>query len=110
MGPFGFGQSVRRIEDDRLVTGKGQYTDDMRLPGQAYAVMVRSPMAHARIVSIDGRAARGLPGVLGVFTGTDAKAAGLGHIRCVISMRNRNGEPPFKAWREIVASERVRFV
>ena len=65
------GQPVRRREDLRLVTGKGNYTDDVSLPGQAYAAMVRSPHAHARIRGIDSTAAMEVPGVLAVLTGRD---------------------------------------
>jgi aerobic carbon-monoxide dehydrogenase large subunit len=71
------GQPVRRREDLRLVTGKGNYTDDVSLPGQAYAVMVRSPYAHARIRGIETTAAKAMPGVLAVLTGHDLIADGL---------------------------------
>ncbi len=71
------GQPVRRREDLRLVTGKGNYTDDVSLPGQAYAAMVRSPHAHARIRGIDTAAALAVPGVLAVLTGRDLVADGL---------------------------------
>lgn len=74
------GQPLRRKEDERLITGKGRFTDDFGVNGQAYAVMVRSPLPHARIRSIDTSAARAMPGVLGVFTGVDAKAEGFGPI------------------------------
>ncbi len=65
------GQPIRRREDPALITGKGKYTDDIVRPGQTYAVIVRSPYAHARIKSIDAAAALALPGVLAVFTGHD---------------------------------------
>ncbi len=71
------GQPLRRKEDLRLLTGKGRFTDDFSLDGQAYAVMVRCPHPHARIRPIDAAAARALPGVLGVFTGQDCIADGL---------------------------------
>ena len=71
------GKPVRRKEDERLVTGKGRFTDDFRFEGQTYAAMVRSPHPHARIVSIDKAAALAMPGVLGVFTGQDALDDGL---------------------------------
>jgi aerobic carbon-monoxide dehydrogenase large subunit len=76
----GIGQPVRRKEDFRLLTGRGRYGDDITLPGIAHAVFVRSPHAHARIVSIDKRAALAVPGVLAVLTGADYLAAGLGPI------------------------------
>jgi carbon-monoxide dehydrogenase large subunit len=71
------GQPVRRKEDLRLLTGKGQFTDDFSLPGQAWAAMVRSPYAHARIKRIDSARARSMPGVLAVWTGSDCAADGL---------------------------------
>jgi len=71
------GQALRRKEDARLLTGRGRFSDDFRLEGQTYAVMVRSPHPHARIVAIDGAKARAMPGVLGVFTGADCAADGL---------------------------------
>ena len=67
----GIGQPVRRREDLRLLTGKGRYSDDVNLPGQAYMIMVRSPHAHAVIRSIDTAAARAMPGVLAVLTAED---------------------------------------
>ena len=66
---FGIGQPVRRFEDIRLITGRGRYQDDIVLPRQTYAMFLRSPHAHARIVSIDVKAARAAPGVLAVHTG-----------------------------------------
>ena len=68
------GKPMPRKEDARLITGKGRFTDDFNLDGQAYAVMVRSPYPHARIVAIDAAAAKAMPGVLGVFTGADCAA------------------------------------
>ena len=80
--PFRFiGQPLPRNEDARLLTGRGQFSDDFSFPGQAYAAMIRSPHAHARIVHIDGSNARKMPGVLGVFTGADCLADGLGAIQ-----------------------------
>jgi carbon-monoxide dehydrogenase large subunit len=71
------GKPMPRNEDARLLTGKGRFTDDFSIPGQAHAVMVRSPHPHARILSIDTAAAQAMPGVLGVFTGADVAADGL---------------------------------
>jgi aerobic carbon-monoxide dehydrogenase large subunit len=79
--PYRFiGKPLPRKEDERLVTGKGRFTDDFNLDGQAYAAMVRSPHPHARIVAIDVAAAKAMPGVLGVFTGADCAADGLAPI------------------------------
>src|SRR6202049_3771698 len=69
-----------RKEDARLITGKGRFTDDFNLDGQTYAVMVRSPYPHARIVAIDAAAAKAMPGVLGVFTGADCLADKIGPL------------------------------
>jgi carbon-monoxide dehydrogenase large subunit len=71
------GQPLRRKEDERLLTGKGRFSDDFNIDGQVYAAMVRSPHAHARIVRIDTAKAKAMPGVLGVFTGKDCEADGL---------------------------------
>jgi carbon-monoxide dehydrogenase large subunit len=75
--PATIGQPLTRKEDLRLLTGAGRFSDDVNLPGQAYAVFVRSPHAHARIGAIDTVAARALPGVLAVLTGTEADGDGL---------------------------------
>ena len=75
------GQPLRRIEDHRLLVGAGRFSDDAALPGQGYAALVRAPLPHARLRAIDTRRARALPGVLGVFTGADCLADGLGPIR-----------------------------
>src|SRR5258707_8489198 len=74
---FGIGQPVRRKEDLRFLTGKGRYTDDINLDGQAYGHVLRSPYAHANILSIDSEAAREAPGVLGIFTIADLDADGV---------------------------------
>ncbi len=71
------GKPMARNEDARLLTGKGRFTDDFTIPGQAYAAMVRSPHPHARIRGIDTTAALAMPGVLGVFTGADVAADAL---------------------------------
>jgi carbon-monoxide dehydrogenase large subunit len=96
----GIGQPVRRREDLRLLTGKGRYSDDVNLPGQAYAVMVRSPHAHAMIRSIDAATARAMPGVLAVLTPEEVKADGLRPLPHIsnshpadIQIKNRDGSP-----------------
>ena len=75
MGMEGVGARVARKEDKRFITGSGRYTDDMSVPGMKYAAFVRSPHAHAKIASIDTAAAEGMPGVIGVLTGKQLKAA-----------------------------------
>ena len=74
---FGVGQPVRRFEDQNLITGKGNYTDDIKLPNMSYGYVLRAPVAHATIKSIDVAAAKAKPGVLLVLTGEDVKADGL---------------------------------
>ena len=74
---FGVGQPVPRKEDPTLLRGEGRYTDDINLPGQAYAVMVRSQVAHGILKGIDTEAAKAMPGVLGVWTGADLERGGL---------------------------------
>ena len=69
MAKFGIGQAITRREDQRLLTGTGKYVDDVPLKNQTHLVFVRSPHAHARIVSIDTSAAKSAAGVIGVFTG-----------------------------------------
>ena len=78
MGEFGIGQPVRRKEDVRLLTGGGQFTDDIDIEGQAYAAFVRSPHANAKIMAIDTLAARSMEGVIAVYTGQDLVDAGMG--------------------------------
>src|SRR6202045_2422913 len=90
---FGVGQPVRRKEDDTLVRGKGKYTDDFNLPGQAYSLIVHSNHAHGIIRGIDTSAAKAMPGVVGVWTGTDLNAAGYGPFTCGLPLKNRDGTP-----------------
>src|SRR5271166_3418170 len=97
----GIGQPVRRKEDFRLLTGRGSFADDVRLPEMAHAVIGRSPHAHARIASVDKAAALASPGVLAVLTGRDYVAEGLGPIphgaglmgRPDVAVRVRGFEP-----------------
>src|SRR5438093_13002771 len=86
---FGIGQPVRRSEDPVLVRGEGRFTDDVSLPGQAYAVMVRSRHAHGIIRAIETGAARKMPGVLGIYTGADLAKAGYGTLKCIVAFRHR---------------------
>jgi carbon-monoxide dehydrogenase large subunit len=114
----GIGQTVRRKEDARLVTGRGNYSDDVNLPGQAYGAAVRSPHAHALIRSIDVAAARAMPGVLAVLTGRDALADGLTRIPHLaaagtppdIVLHNRDRSPVPVAPHHVLATDRVRHV
>jgi aerobic carbon-monoxide dehydrogenase large subunit len=107
---FGLGQPVRRKEDDTLVRGKGKYTDDFNLPGQAYAWIVRSAHAHGIIRGIDTSAAKGMPGVLGVWTGTDLAAANYGPFTCGLPLKNRDGTPLLQTNRTALMTDKVRYV
>jgi carbon-monoxide dehydrogenase large subunit len=110
MAKFGVGQPVTRTEDNRFLTGHGRYTDDLSFPGQAHAVMVRSPHAAARIRSIDLSAAKAVPGVLGAWSGADAMAAGLGVLPCLAMLPNKDGSEMVPTVRPLIAVDRVRFV
>ncbi len=105
---FAIGQSVPRKEDPLLLRGKGRYADDFSLPGQAYAVIVRSQNAHGTIRSIDVETARKMPGVLGVYTGDDLK--GYGPLKCIVPFNNRDGSPMKKPLRQALATGKVRYV
>jgi carbon-monoxide dehydrogenase large subunit len=107
---FGVGQPVRRKEDDTLVRGRGKYTDDFDLPGQAYAWIVRSSHAHGIIRGIDVSAARAMPGVLGVWTGTDLAAANYGPYTCGLPLKSRDGTPLLQTNRTALMTDKVRYV
>src|SRR5882724_4363195 len=107
---FGVGQPVRRKEDDTLVRGKGKYTDDFNLPGQAYAWIVRSTHAHGLIRNIDASAAKAMPGVLGAWTGADLAASNYGPYTCGLPLKNRDGTPLLQTNRTALMSDKVRFV
>ncbi len=111
MAKFGIGDSVRRIEDPRLLTGGGRYTDDTKLSQPAARLYVlRSPHAHADIKRIDTRAAKKAPGVLLILTGADVKKAGFGDVPCLVPLENRDGTPRGETPRPMLALDRVRHV
>src|SRR4051794_11861074 len=114
MSVLAIGQKVRREEDFRLLTGRGRYVEDVpaigtngKPPGRGY--VVRSPHAHARIVSIDAERARAAPGVLAVLTGAELERRGLGTLRPLIPRRKRNGAPSHVCPQPLLAQERVRY-
>ncbi len=107
---FGVGQPVPRKEDPTLLRGEGRYTDDINLPGQTYAVMVRSKMAHGVLKGIDAKAASRMPGVLAILTHADLDAAGFGPLKCALNIPQRDGSPMKTPPRPCLAKERVRFV
>jgi carbon-monoxide dehydrogenase large subunit len=104
------GASVRRKEDARFLTGTGNYTDDLDRPGQAYAYIVRSPHAHARIRKLDVAAAARAPGVVAVLTGKDAEADGLGGLPCGWGITSQDGKPMIEPKWPVVATDTVRYV
>src|SRR5262245_15152464 len=106
---FGIGQPVRRVEDQRFITGLGSYVDDIVLPRQCYGVVMMSPHAHARIVGIDTSKAAAAPGVLTILTGKDAAADGIG--RLMVPMPEDVGGPKgYRARRPLLAADKVRAV
>ncbi len=107
---FGVGQAVKRLEDQALITGGGRFTDDFSFPNQAYASILRSPHAHARIVRLDTRKAAKARGVLAVLTGADVEADGLGLMPCMIPMTSRDGKPRYDTPHPVLAKDRVRHI
>jgi carbon-monoxide dehydrogenase large subunit len=103
----GIGASVKRIEDKRFLTGRGNYTDDINRPGQTYAYVLRSPHAHATINSIDTSAAKSAPGVVAVFTGEDMQVGGL---PCGWLIHNEDGTPMHEPPHPALAIGKVRHV
>ncbi len=110
MTKFGLAQSVRRVEDPRLLRGNGRYTDDIVLPGMLHGVVLRSPHAAAAIRAIDAGAARALPGVHAIYTAAELDAERIGPLPCAVSLANRDGtamaNPPYPA----LADKAVRYV
>jgi carbon-monoxide dehydrogenase large subunit len=115
------GRPMPRLEDFRLVTGQGRYTDDLVFPGQTYAAFVRSPHPHARILDIEVAEARALAGVLGVFTAADYAAAGGRGIKHFAvpadahdvkkpSFHDWQGRPAFEMPQPVLAADRARYV
>jgi carbon-monoxide dehydrogenase large subunit len=112
------GRPQVRNEDLRLITGKGRFSDDFSMPGQVWAVMVRSPHPHARIVSIDGEAALAMPGVLGVFTGADCEKDGLKDIphnpvpstKYDVKLTGRGGTEVYIGRHMLLPSDKARHV
>jgi len=103
------GESVKRKEDLRFLTGVGNYTDDIVQPGQKYAVFVRSPYAHANIKSVDTAEAAAMPGVAAVFTGKDVEGK-MGGLPCGWLISNPDGSPMKEPQHPILAQGKVRYV
>ncbi|NPU15197.1 xanthine dehydrogenase family protein molybdopterin-binding subunit [Bradyrhizobium sp. 83002] len=106
---FGAGQPVKRLEDQRLLTGKGQFIDDKPEDGALWLYVLRSPHAHAKILSIDSAAARDIPGVEAIYTGADLVADDVGSIPTLAIFKRPDGKPMTVPPRRLLAHETVRF-
>ena len=102
------GRSRLRLEDERFLKGQGRYVDDIDVPGQLYAHVLRSPLAHGRIVSLDVTEAAGMAGIVAIFTAADLEADGIGHLPCDVDVATESAllVPP----RPALAADRVRHV
>jgi carbon-monoxide dehydrogenase large subunit len=107
---FAIGQPVPRCEDPVLLRGGGHYSDDVNVPGQVYAVIVRSPVAHGVIRRIDTAAARRIRRVLGIYTAADLMKGGIGPLPARQVMNNRDGTPMLQPVRHALATDKVRYV
>ena len=110
MSATGIGAAVRRKEDQRFITGKGHYTDDINRPGQTYAYFVRSPHAHGTIKSIDAKAASSMPGVLAVLNGAELAADKIGGLICGWMIHSKDGSPMKAAPHPALANGKVCHV
>jgi aerobic carbon-monoxide dehydrogenase large subunit len=102
------GKSVKRVEDKRFITGKGKYTDDIVLPMQTYASFVRSPYAHAKILSVDTETAKAMPGVLAIYTGADV--ADINGVPCGWLVNFKNGNPMKEPKHPLLVADKARHV
>ena len=107
---FGLAQPVRRVEDPRLLKGMGRYTDDIAPKGMLRGIVLRSPHAAAKILSIDTEAAAALPGVRAIYTAADLKAAGIGTLPCAAPVQNKDGSPMASPEHPVLADGAVRHV
>jgi carbon-monoxide dehydrogenase large subunit len=110
MSATGIGAAVRRREDFRFITGRGQYTDDINRPGQCAIHFLRSPHAHARIKSVDTATAAAMPGVLAVLTGADLAADKIGSLICGWMIHSKDGSPMKMAPHPAIAKDKACFV
>jgi carbon-monoxide dehydrogenase large subunit len=110
MAVFGKAQYIKRVEDDRLLTGTGGFTDNLSRPNQAHVVLVRSPHAHAKILNIDTSAAKKAPGVVAVYTWADMEKEGVGNFAFPTMFPAADGSKPEMTPRRSLAHEVVRYV
>jgi len=105
---YAIGEPVKRKEDSQLLRGQGRFTDDVNLPNQAYAYILRSTVAHGRIKSIGIEAAKAMPGVLAIYTGADMKQYGT--IQSALPFKSRDGSDMKKPGKSALSSDKVRYV
>jgi aerobic carbon-monoxide dehydrogenase large subunit len=110
MNRFGIGQPVRRVEDQRFLTGGSRYVDDIQLPHMLHGAVLMSPHPHARIGRIDASAARAMPGVALVLTGEDARAENLGGIPPLFMPEDMGGPKGYRTFRPLLEPAKVRYV
>jgi aerobic carbon-monoxide dehydrogenase large subunit len=110
MAKFGIGQAVRRVEDQRFLTGKGRYVDDIALPGMVHGVNVLSPHAHARIKKVDVSKAKAAPGVLLALTGADVQADKLGAMTAHLMPEDFGAPKGHRTFQPLLVSDKVRYV
>lgn len=110
MTDTGIGASVKRVEDQRFLTGNGNYTDDINRPGQSHAWILRSPHAHATLKSVDTSKAEAAEGVIAVLTGADMAADGVGGLPCGWQIHNKDGSPMLEPGHPPLAVDKVRYV
>src|SRR3954465_3067597 len=107
---FGASRSQKRLEDDRLLTGRGRYSDDLELPNQCWLVLARSPHAHARIRAVDLAAVKGAPGVIAAWTMAELRLDGVGHMPFPPLFKRADGSPMAAPPRAPLAEGEVRYV
>src|SRR5437660_2901173 len=110
MNRNGIGQAVRRVEDQRFLTGRSRYVDDIQLPHMLHGAVVMSPHAHARIKGIDASAAQAMPGVHLVLTGADAKREGIGGIPPLFMPEDMGGPKGYRTFRPLLEPAKARYV
>ena len=110
MSETGIGAAVLRKEDDRFLTGRGRFTDDINRPGQAHAYILRSPVAHAEIVSLDTSAAEQAPGVVAVLTGRELAEDGVNGLPCGWLITSKDGSPMVEPPHPALPTDRVRYL
>ena len=109
MGRFGVGQPFKRLEDDRLLTGNGSYTDDISFENQAYMYILRSPFSKARIKNIDFKEAENLKGIIRIINNEDLKKQNINDMRTTFLLKNIDGKVMKETSRNILSNTEVRF-